>query len=121
GIELNKVLNSGSRISQALAEHFNTTTGGLMQLAQQGRITSDVIYRVLTSRMTQLREEAESMPATIEDGFTALSRSLLVLVGQFDEVRGVSGSVADILITVARNMEDVAYWAGWVAQAWVSM
>ncbi|TKT79967.1 tape measure domain-containing protein [Aquamicrobium sp. LC103] len=107
GIELNNVLNYGGRVAELLAKHFNTTTGGLMRLAQEGKITGEVLFNVLTKNMIQLREEAESMPATIGDGMILIRNALLQFVGSMDQALGASETFADGLIIVADNIGRV--------------
>lgn len=105
GEELNNVLSYGGRIAVLLAEHFNTTQGGLRQLAEQGQITGDVLFNVLVKNMKTLSEEAESMPATIADGFMRIRNALLQFIGTADESAGVSRMLADALIWVSENIE----------------
>lgn len=123
GVELNNVLNYGGKVAEALARHFNTTTGGLMALAREGKITSEVIFEVLTSRMEEFRQGAESMPATIGDAFTIMGNKLLEFVGKFDKARGISETFAQAIITMGDNIEaavitaalSVAVFAGQIA------
>lgn len=104
GVELNNVLNYGGRIAELLAEHFNTTTGGLMKLAQEGKITGDVLYNVLTKNMETLREESASMAATMGDGMVLIRNGLMQFVGGTDQALGASEALAEGLIIVADNI-----------------
>jgi len=105
GDHLNTVLNSGSRIAQLLAEELGTNVTELSALAAQGKLTGDVIYRSLTQNMATLREEADSMPATIGDALILLRNGLLQTVGVFDQQNTISERLAESLIVVADNMD----------------
>lgn len=107
GVELNNVLNYGGRVAELLAKHFNTTTGGLMKLAQQGKITGDVLFNVLTKNMVTLREEAESMPATFGDGLLLIRNALMQFIGSTDQALGASETLAAGLIVIADNIGRV--------------
>lgn len=108
GEELNSVLNSGSRIAEALADELGVNITQLRGLAKEGKITGDVIFSALVGNMEALAEEAESMPATIGDAFTILRNSALQLVGVYDQTNGLSESLATTLISVADNLGTVA-------------
>lgn len=107
GLELNNVLNSGSRVAELLAEELGVNVTQLRALGSEGKITGDVIYTALVKNMETLAAEADSMPATVEDAFILIENGLLAAIGRFDEMTGASAMVADALIDVADNMELV--------------
>lgn len=111
GQQLNTVIQNGGRVAELLAEELGTTVNGLRQLGAQGAVTGDVIQRALVGNLERLREEADSMPATIGDAFTRIGNAALRLVGQWDSLLRASGMMADSLIFVARNLERVAAYA----------
>jgi|LSQX01.1.fsa_nt_gb tape measure domain-containing protein len=107
GQNLNTVISSGGRIAELLAEQLGVTTSELLALGQQGKITGEVIQSALIDNLELLREEADSMPATIGDAFILLENGLIAAIGKFDEMTGASSKVADLLIELADNMELV--------------
>lgn len=108
GDNLNTVIESGGRVAEALAESLGTTVSGLRGLGAQGKITGNDIVKGLSGQLEKLRREAESMPATIGDGFTLLNNALLEYVGNADNATGVSAKVAEALIMIADNFDKVA-------------
>lgn len=108
GDNLNTVIASGGRVAEALAAGLNTTVGGLRKLGAQGKITGNDVVKALSSQMETLRKEAESMPATIGDGFTLLNNALLQYVGNADSATGVSRKISDALVIIADNFDKVA-------------
>lgn len=108
GDEFNRVMEIGGRFTELLAEHFGTTQGGLRNLAQEGKITGAVISEVLTKNLERLREEADSMPATISDGFMRIQNALWRYIGTMDQAHGASGAVAQVLVTLSDNFDLVA-------------
>ncbi len=124
GDNLNTVIQSGGRLAELLASELGTTVSGLRGLGQQGAITGDVIRTALIGNLELLREEADSMPATIGDAFTLIGNAALQLVGTWDQVFGASSMVATALIAVADNMERLAAigiaFAAFMAGRWVA-
>ncbi|MFK4823752.1 tape measure protein [Paenochrobactrum sp. BZR 588] len=108
GTNLNTVIESGGRVAEALAESLGTTVSGLRGLGAQGKITGNDIVKGLSGQLEKLRKEAESMPATISDGFTLLNNALLEYVGNADTATGVSAKVSEALIIIADNFDKVA-------------
>jgi len=124
GDNLNTVIAQGGRVAQLLAAELGTTVTGLRQAGAEGRITGDVIQTALIGNLELLREEADSMPATITDAFTLIGNAAMQLVGSWDQVFGASSMVATALIAVADNMERLAAigiaFAGFMAGRWVA-
>jgi len=107
GDQLETVLASGGRVTQALAEGLGVATTDLRKMGQEGKLTSRVLFDALISQFGKLREEAEGMPATIGDAFVLIGNSILQYVGQVDQATGASQAIAGVLIMVADNMEMV--------------
>ncbi len=124
GDNLNTVIQSGGRLAELLASELGTTVSGLRGLGQQGAITGEVIRTALVGNLELLREEADSMPATIGDAFTLIGNAALQLVGTWDQVFGASSMVATALIAVADDMERLAAigiaFATFMAGRWVA-
>ncbi|MDO5606724.1 MAG: tape measure protein [Paracoccus sp. (in: a-proteobacteria)] len=124
GQNLNTVIESGGRLAELLAAELGTTVSGLRKMGRQGAITGDVIRSALVGNLELLREEAESMPATISDAFTLIGNAALQLVGTWDQLSGASSLVADVLIMVADNLDRLAAigiaFAAFMAGRWVA-
>jgi len=112
---LETVLASGGRVAEALATELGTTVSGLRSFAAQGKITGDVIARAIIKPLAEVREEAAKMPATITDAFTILNNNVTQAIGTLDKASGASAAVADIIITLANNLDIVGAGIGGVA------
>lgn len=124
GDNLNTVIQTGGRLAELLAEELGTTVSGLRALGSTGTITGDVIRTALLGNLEQLRDEADSMPATIGDAFTLIGNAAMRLVGTWDQMTGASSSVADVLIMVADNIDRLASiataFAAFMAGRWIA-
>lgn len=106
GQDLQNVLNYGSTIAGLLAEELGVNVTQLREVAKEGRITGEVIFNALVKNMEQLEETAESMPATISDGFLLIRNSILQAVGVYDQANGISEEFAESLVKVADAIRD---------------
>ncbi|MBN9333630.1 tape measure protein [Devosia sp.] len=108
GENLNTVIQTGGRVASALAEGLGVTTNELRKMGEQGKLTSDSVFRALTGQMGKLRDEADGMKATISDAFTLLRNAMLEYVGGADEAAGASARIAHAIIGLADNFDAVA-------------
>lgn len=111
GDQLNTVLLNGDRVARLIADRLGVTTNELRKLGSEGKITGEIIYSALVGNLELLRVEAETMPATIEDGVQRIQTNMLRMVGTFDQATGASASVAQALILVADNLDRIAVYA----------
>lgn len=95
GEDLNTVLEQGGRVAEALAAGLGVGVNELKALGAEGKLTSSVVLPAMLSQFETLREEADSMPATINDAFTNLNTQLMVSIGTFDEALGASAGVTE--------------------------
>ena len=108
GDNLNTVIETGGRVAEALANGLGVTVTELRSLGQQGKLTSDVVVKALTGELAKLREEADSMPASITDALMLLRNAMTQYVGQVNEASGVTSMLADGIIVVADNLDSIA-------------
>lgn len=108
GNDLNTIMQTGGRVTQALAEALGVTTGELRRMSHEGQLTTRVLFEAMTSQLQTLREEADSMPATVTDGFQILSDALLRYIGETDQALGATERVAQGIIKLADNIDDLA-------------
>ncbi|SCX88321.1 tape measure protein [Paracoccus tibetensis] len=107
GDNLNTVIDSGGRVSQALAESMGVTTMELRKLGSEGKIGRREILGIATE-MEKLRAEAAEMPGTIQDGFMLLNNALFEYIGTGDDAVGMSRRIAEALELIADNFDTVA-------------
>lgn len=123
GQDLNTVIASGGRVAELLTAELGVNVNQLRALGAQGAITGEVIRNALVGNLELLREEADSMPATIGDAFTLIGNAALQLVGTWDQMAGASSTVAEALILLADNLERLAAigiaFAAFMAGRWV--
>ena len=65
GEEFNSVVENSPRLAQALADGLNVPIGRLRKLAEEGRLTADVVVNALMSQKDKLASEYAQLPATV--------------------------------------------------------
>ncbi len=100
GDEFNSIAEANPRFMKAVAQSLGVATGELRQMAQDGKLTADVVGGALIQSLGKLRQEGESIPLTVGAAMQQLSNDALVLVGSLDKVTGGSGNVADMMVRV---------------------
>lgn len=115
GDEFNSVNEASPRIMKALADGIGVPVGALRTMAEEGKLTSDVVGNALLSQVQKLRAEAAGMPKTIGGGMTEVRNEFARLVGDLDKANGISSSVSGTLSTLAANLDKVAAVAVMVA------
>jgi len=106
GQNLNTVIEQGGRVAEALADSMGVTVSKLRELGAAGKITSKEMFGI-TSQIGKLNKELDSMPTTIQDGFTLIKNALLEYVGTADQASVISGTLAKGLTLIADNFSLV--------------
>lgn len=120
GEEFNSVMEQSPRLAQALAAGLGKTTGELRAMAQQGKLTTDVVLQALRSQSQAVAEEFSKLPPTVGRAIQNLSSAWTIYVGEADKGSGASAAAARAIDLVAQNLEtliDVATRAGAVLVA----
>jgi len=113
GDEFNSVNEASPRLMQALADGIGVPVGALRAMAEQGKLTTEVLANALPRALGALRNEARSVE-TIGGAVTVLKNNVMEMVGATAQSSGVvtvlSGSInllADNLILAAGAMGTV--------------
>lgn len=107
GEEFNAVNEASPRLMQALADAIGKPRGELRKMAEEGQLTSKVLALALPKALDQLRNEAASMPMTIGGAFTNLSNEFTIFIGKVNQGVGVFSGFANVVNTVAANLQAV--------------
>lgn len=75
GEEFNSVVENSPRLAQALADGLNVPIGRLRKLAEEGRLTADVVVNALLSQKDKLAAEYTQLPQTVSQAFQRLQNA----------------------------------------------
>jgi tape measure domain-containing protein len=97
GEEFNAINEAAPRVMKALADSLGVPVGKLRELAQEGKITRDILVNSLGEQLPKLLKEAETLPTTIGAAWEKLRNELLLTVGELDKFTGASNKAASVL------------------------
>ncbi|MGB2538666.1 tape measure protein, partial [Hafnia paralvei] len=80
GEEFNSIMLNGGRLAKLLADGMGTSVGGLRNMAEAGKLTTDRIVPLLTN-VEQLRKEFDTLPATVSGSAQKVQNSFMAWVG----------------------------------------
>ena len=75
---------------QAIADGIGASIGELRQLAADGKITSDVVFKALLSQTDKLNSEFETLAPTFEQSIIRLKDSVNLLLSEISKSSGIS-------------------------------
>jgi tape measure domain-containing protein len=107
GEEFNAINEAAPRIMKALADSIGVPVGQLRKLAEEGKITRDILVNSLGSQLPALIKEAETLPNTIGAAFQNAKNEILLTVGAIDKATGASSAFATAVGKVTAGI------AGW--------
>lgn len=110
GEEFNSVVENSPRLAQALADGLNVPIGRLRKLAEEGRLTADVVVNALLSQKDKLAAEYASMPATVSQSIERVRNAFGQWVQKMDESTGMTKKLSEALTWLAQNMDTVMKW-----------
>lgn len=105
GDELRSVLEQTPALAQALATALGTTVGQLRAFGEAGKITTAAIIPGLGKQLDELRARAELLTPTFSQAFENLRTSLVIAVGDFNEVSDSAGTFTTAIQEVAEAVE----------------
>jgi len=116
GEEFNSVVENSPRLAQALADGLNVPIGRLRKLAEEGRLTADVVVNALMSQKDKLAAEYAQLPQTVSQSFERLRNAFGQWVSKVDESTGFTKKLAEALTFLAENLDTVMQWLKRIAE-----
>lgn len=108
GDEFNTMMESSPRMAQALADGLGVPIGALRSMAEEGKLTADVVTKAIISQRAALSGEFAQLPITVGQSYTRLTNAMMLWVEQADASAGISAKLSGILNFLANNVNAVA-------------
>lgn len=108
GDELRAIRENSTVVSQAIADEFNTTIGGLKQLGAEGKLTADRVFRAILRASEEVDRQFSLTNITVGGAMTNLRTRLTEYVGSNNEATGVTVKLAEAINYVAENFDRIA-------------
>lgn len=107
GDEFNSVNEAAPRLMKALADNIGMPVGALRGMAEQGKLTAEVVATALPQALGQLRTEADQIQ-TISGAFTVLKNNVLEFTGVQAQASGIVTVLTGGIGLLANNLDLLA-------------
>ena len=121
GEEFNSVVENSPRLAQALADGLNVPIGRLRKMAEEGRLTADVVVNALMGQKDKLSAEYAQLPQTVGQSFERLRNAFGLWVHQVDESTGVTNLLAKALTVLSNHLDTVMQWLTRIAELGIAV
>ena len=105
GQELNSVLEQAPRLAQAIADEMGAPLGALRKLAEQGQVTTEVVFNALINQSEKLTKEFETMEGTSEQAFSVMKDQIGRVVGEISKGLGVTSAFTQRFNAISDSLE----------------
>lgn len=101
----------------SMSKIFDLPLKRIQQMGFEGKITVDMLNKAFLDSYGDNKAAAESMGSTVSGVFTVMQNNFSELVGELNEITGVTNMISDGLLFAAENMKVVLFPAVIVASA----
>ena len=119
GDELNSIFEQAPTVIETIADHLGVEIGQIRQLAQEGKITADVVKSAMLSSADKINEKFNSMPYTYSQVATMISN---ITFDAFEPLIQLIGSGAQFIVDnwsiIEPILAGIAIGATTAAVAW---
>lgn len=104
--ELRTLLSSMPEFATQLARGLGVTTGQLRQMAIEGKLVSQDVFRVILGQSEEISAAAANATRTMSGAFSAFGSTLGTVIADINQVWGATGATADAVQDITRNMAE---------------
>ena len=108
GEEFNSIAEQAPGLLKAIAFGLNTNVGSLRAMAQDGKITGDVLVDALGKAKPYIDDLFNRTDFTISQSFTKLSNEVTKFVGEAGKGSGAASALSDSIGFLAKNLSAIA-------------
>ena len=108
GEEFNSIAEQAPGLLKAIAFGLNTNVGSLRAMAQDGKITGDVLVDALGKAKPYIDDLFNRTDFTISQSFTKLSNEVTKFVGEAGKGSGAASALSDSIGFLAKNLSTIA-------------
>lgn len=104
GEEFNSVSEQMPRIMEMLQSSLGKTRGELRKMAEQGLLTTQVVFKALKDGAAEVDREFAQMPLTIGRASTEMANAWVEFVGGTNDALGATKAIAAVISGLASNL-----------------
>ncbi|MEC5319042.1 tape measure protein [Brenneria populi subsp. brevivirga] len=107
GEEFNSVAEQMPRVMEMLQSSLGKTRGELRKMAEDGLLTTEVVFRALMAGSEEIQREYDQMPATIARAANEMANAWMMYVGGANDATGATRAVAAVISVLAGNLDTL--------------
>lgn len=107
GDELNSILEQAPRLAKAIAEGMGTTIGNLRQMGQEGKLTSQDVFKAIRSQSDKLKGELGKMPWTVGQATTKMANAYGKFLKRLEDSTGITERIAKGIAKLSEYIEHI--------------
>jgi tape measure domain-containing protein len=104
GDEFNSVMENAPRLAQALADGLNVPIGSLRKMAEEGRLTADIVTKALLGQADKVAAEFAKIPLATGAAITNLSTSFGDYINKSSAANAATTGLANSINDLAKNL-----------------
>ncbi|EGP03063.1 tail length tape measure protein [Pasteurella multocida subsp. multocida str. Anand1_goat] len=107
GEEFNSVAEQAPVILEILQKSLGKTRGELRKMAEDGKLTPQLILAATKEAQEQIQAQYDQMPKTISRAVNELSNAWLQFIGQADNASSASSLIASSISALASSLDEL--------------
>ena len=121
--EFTSLMENANGVMQKLAVGLGVPIGALRGLAQEGKLTADVVYAALSNATESINSDFDKMALTVSNASQTIETGMFNLVGAINNATGATSSLAEVMhdfgqvLNLAANYVDIYAQASAEAEA----
>lgn len=100
-------MEQAPRLAKAMADGLGVTRGELRALAQDGKLTSEVVINAVQSQGAAIAGEFATLPTTVGNSLQVLKNQLFNFIGEIDGSLNQTSKLAEAISYIGNSLEDL--------------
>lgn len=107
GEEFNSIMEQAPRLAKAMADGLGVTRGELRAMAQDGKLTSEVVINAVRSQGEVIASEFGTLPTTVGNSLQVVKNQIFNFVGELDGALNQTSKLAEGISYIGDSLEDL--------------
>ena len=104
--EFNSIIEDTPEIARAIAAGMSVSMGQLRQDMQDGKLTSDAVFKALLSQVGATSDAFAKMPRTVAQAMGQMANNFQVVVGELNKASGATAAIASVMDIATGGMDS---------------
>jgi tape measure domain-containing protein len=104
GDEFRSIAENAPIVLRLMEQQLGKTNAELRKMAEDGKLTADVIGNVLLANLNNLEKQASTIPMTVGQAFVLFKNNLALAVDEFEKATGAADGLANVIGSMAASI-----------------